>query len=69
MPNLLHLLTNLFHRDQFSLAAPMVGAVFSNAAVNDDADLRRIGHDAEAIRTRFEQSPLWPDPGVRDERR
>ncbi len=64
MSNLLNVLGNLFHRDQFRFAAPMVGQLFT-----DDADLRRIGHDADAIRTRFEHSPSWPDPGARDERR
>jgi hypothetical protein len=53
-----------FHRDQFRFAAPLAGPIFA-----DDADLRRIDHDVDAIRTRFEHSPTWPDPGVRGERR
>jgi hypothetical protein len=50
--------------DQFRFAAPFIGPLFE-----DDADLRRIGHDVDAIRTRFEQSPSWPSPGVLGERR
>lgn len=53
-----------FHRDQFRFAAPLSGPIFA-----DDADLRRIDHDVDAIRTRFEQFPTWPDAGVRGERR
>ncbi len=52
------------HFDQFRFAAPLVGPLFG-----DDADLRRVGHDVDAIRTRFEHSPSWPDSGVRGERR
>ena len=52
------------HRDQFRFAAPLAGPIFA-----DDADLRRIDHDVDAIRSRFEQSPTWPDAGVRGERR
>ena len=53
-----------FHRDQFRFGAPLAGPIFA-----DDADLRRIDHDVDAIRTRFEHSPTWPDAGVRGERR
>ena len=30
---------------------------------------RRAEHDVDAIRTRFERQPSWPDSGVRGERR
>ena len=39
-----------WHFDQFRFAAPMAGRLFSD----DDADLRRVEHDIEAIRTRFD---------------
>jgi hypothetical protein len=53
-----------WHTDQFRFAAPMAGRLFE-----DDADLRRAEHDIDAIRTRFERHPSWPDSGVRGERR
>lgn len=53
-----------WHPDQFRFAAPMVGRLFG-----DDADLRRTAHDIDAIRTRFEHQPSWPESGVRGERR
>lgn len=53
-----------WHFDQFRLAAPMVGRLY-----DDDADYRRIDHDVDAIRTRFERHPAWPDSGARGERR
>ena len=40
--------------DQFRISAPMMG---------------RIGHDRDAVRTRFEEHPSWPEPGVLGERR
>jgi hypothetical protein len=39
------------------------------AGVADDRDWYRIEHDAEAARTRFEQTPAWPTSGVTGERR
>lgn len=39
-----------WHIDRFRFAAPMAGRWFE-----DDADLRRIGHDVDAIRTRFQR--------------
>jgi hypothetical protein len=57
--NKLHL-----HPDQFRVWAPMVGPLFA-----DDADVRRINHDLDAVRTRFEQHPTWPSSGVLGERR
>jgi hypothetical protein len=43
-----------WHLDQFPFA-PMAGRLFE-----DDADLHRIEHDVDAIRTRFEREPHWP---------
>ncbi|SBS74880.1 conserved hypothetical protein [uncultured Mycobacterium sp.] len=51
------------HADQFRVSAPMVGPLF------DDADARRVGHDLDAVRTRFEQQPVWPSSGALGERR
>jgi hypothetical protein len=57
-----------WHADQFRFAAPMTGQFFT-----DDADFRRVGHDTDAIRTRFETQPSWPGrvdaSAVRHERR
>ena len=39
------------------------------AGVADDPDRYRIQHDADAARTRFENSPAWPVSGVLGERR
>ena len=39
------------------------------ASAVDDRDWYRIEHDAEAARTRFEQTPSWPASGVTGERR
>lgn len=50
--------------DQFRVSAPMVGPLFA-----DDADARRISHDLDAMRTRFEHHPVWPSSGVLGERR
>jgi hypothetical protein len=50
--------------DQFPASAPMVGRLF-----NDDRDTFRAQHDADAIRTRFEQNPSWPASGALGERR
>ena len=52
------------HFEQFRFVAPLIGPL-----LEDDADLRRIGHDVDAIRTRFEEAPSWPSPGVLGERR
>lgn len=49
---------------QFRISAPMTGRLF-----DDDADSRRIEHDLDAIRTRFENHPVWPSPGAMGERR
>ncbi|CAN5651525.1 hypothetical protein BH10ACT9_BH10ACT9_26540 [soil metagenome] len=53
-----------WHLDQFRISAPMWGRLFE-----DDADMRRIGHDLDAVRTRFEQHPSWPESGAVGERR
>ncbi|WP_197378942.1 hypothetical protein [Mycolicibacterium mengxianglii] len=63
----------LAHRDghlrwrlnQFRLSAPMVGNLFEDS----DADLRRLSHDLDAVRTRFERQPSWPQSGAVGERR
>ena len=51
--------------DQFRMAAPMSGRLFGD----NDPDAYRIRHDADAIRTRFEQHPHWPSSRVLGERR
>lgn len=50
--------------DQFRSQGPMSGSLFEV-----DADLRRISHDADAVRTRFEHHPSWPRSGALGERR
>ena len=52
-----------FHLDQFRMAAPMAGRIDS------DYEWRRVEHDIDAIRTRFEREPTWPSAGVLGERR
>ena len=42
----------------------MVGRLF-----DDDRDAYRVEHDVDAIRTRFEQNPMWPASGALGERR
>ncbi len=54
------------HAGQFRLSAPMVGLLFVDGG---DADERRVNHDLDAVRTRFEQHPTWPSSGVLGERR
>lgn len=54
------------HGGQFRVSAPMVGPLFVDG---HDADQRRISHDLDAVRTRFEQHPVWPSSGVLGERR
>jgi len=39
------------------------------AGVAEDRDDYRVEHDLDAIRTRFERSPLWPASGAKGERR
>ncbi|CAN5367436.1 hypothetical protein BH11ACT7_BH11ACT7_26320 [soil metagenome] len=56
-----HLRWNL---DQFRISAPMWGRLFE-----DDADMRRLGNDLDAVRARFEQNPSWPQSGAIGERR
>lgn len=53
------------HAGQFRVSAPMVGHLFDDG----DADGRRINHDLDATRTRFEEHPVWPSSGVLGERR
>ncbi len=51
---------------QFTPRAPMVGYLYDDER---DADARRVGHDCDAIRARFEQHPVWPSSGALGERR
>ncbi len=51
---------------QFAPRAPMVGYLYDD---DRDADARRVGHDCDAIRARFEQHPVWPSSGALGERR
>jgi hypothetical protein len=53
------------HLGQFRFSAPMVGRLFDDR----DADVRRVNHDVDAIRTRFEAQPAWPSSGALGERR
>ena len=54
------------HGGQFMLAAPPAGRLYQDGY---DADARRVEHDLDAVRTRFESHPVWPSPGVFGERR
>ena len=54
------------HGAQFMVGAPLVGQLHRDV---DDADARRVEHDLDAVRTRFENHPVWPSPGVLGERR
>ncbi|HTY28062.1 MAG TPA: hypothetical protein VMD51_07950 [Mycobacterium sp.] len=54
------------HPRQFRVGAPLVGRLYHD---QDDADARRVEHDLDAVRTRFENHPVWPSPGVLGERR
>ncbi len=49
-------------REQFQVASPM--RVFEN-----DSDARRLEHELDAIRTRFEHRPCRPGSGALGERR
>ena len=51
------------HLDQFRFAAPMGGRLF------EDRDTLRVQHDVDAIRTRFEEHPMWPSSSATGERR
>ena len=67
-------ITSVSHRDgilrlqggQFRVGAPLVGRLYDDGY---DADARRVEHDLDAVRTRFENHPVWPSPGVFGERR
>lgn len=52
------------HAHQFRLSGPLMSHLF-----DDDADARRISHDLDAVRTRFEHHPTWPSSGALGERR
>lgn len=67
-------ITSGSHRDgtlhlyvrHFPTSAPLVGRLYHDV---EDADARRVEHDLDAVRTRFENHPVWPSPGVLGERR
>ena len=50
--------------DQFRVSAPMRGRLSG-----DTSDMPRMAHELDAIRTRFERQPVWPQSGVLGERR
>jgi hypothetical protein len=50
--------------EQFRVAAPMRGWL-----LDDDSDGRRLEHELDAIRTRFEHRPSRPASGALGERR
>lgn len=54
------------HLGQFTPRAPMVGRLYDD---DRDADARRVDHECDAIRTRFETHPVWPSSGALGERR
>jgi hypothetical protein len=51
--------------DEMRFTTPMVARLLEER----DADGRRLDHDLDAIRTRFEQAPTWPTSGVRPDSR
>jgi len=53
--------------DQFRVWAPMAGRFDSRR--DEDRDYHRVQHDLDAIRTRFEEHPVWPSSGALGERR
>lgn len=53
--------------DQFRVWAPMAGRFDSRR--DEDRDYHRVQHDLDAIRTRFEEHPVWPASGAPGERR
>lgn len=70
------ILTFLILIAPFALAAALSWAAHRGqpmrtylAGVSEDRDDYRVEHDVDAIRTRFERSPMWPASGVVGERR
>lgn len=57
-----------WHLDQFRISAPMTGRMFSDDW-SVDRDMYRTAHDLDAVRTRFEEHPVWPSSGAVGERR
>jgi hypothetical protein len=53
--------------EQFRVWAPMAGRFDSRR--DEDRDAYRVQHDLDAIRTRFEEHPVWPASGALGERR
>ncbi|MDY6871591.1 MAG: hypothetical protein SV966_14150 [Actinomycetota bacterium] len=47
--------------------APTAGRF--DSSYDEDRDSYRIQHDLDAIRTRFEEHPVWPASGALGERR
>ncbi|TFV60023.1 hypothetical protein E4P42_06530 [Mycobacterium sp. PS03-16] len=54
------------HLDQFRVFAPMRGRLSDG---QEDRDFSRAQHDLEAVRSRFEEHPVWPSSGAVGERR
>jgi hypothetical protein len=68
MNTALHLLHTSIGRlrrflDEYRFSTPTVSRLV------EDADYRRMGHDLDAVRTRFEQHPAWPGSGARADSR
>jgi hypothetical protein len=66
----LHLLHTSFARlrrylDETRYTTAMVSRLLEDR----DADYRRIDHDLDAVRTRFESHPAWPGSGARADSR
>lgn len=57
-----------WHLGGFPVTPPMVGRLCDDPA-HPDADARRLDHEFDAIRTRFEDHPAWPSSGATGERR
>lgn len=51
--------------DRYRFDTQTVGRLFDDR----DADFRRIDHDLDAVRTRFEDQPSWPSSGASGDRR
>jgi hypothetical protein len=65
MTTALHLLQPIRrYLDGLRFTTPMVARLLEDR----DSDSRRIGHDLDAVRTRFEQHPTWPSSGGQDGR-
>jgi hypothetical protein len=70
MSTALHLLHTSVGRlrrylDEYRFTTAMV----SRLVEDRDADYRRVDHDLDAVRTRFERHPAWPRSGARADSR